>query len=448
MGRPPARARLARPAHVALLAAALAAVLVIGVSVGVSPASAKSGWGNPIRFAAPVSSDIRAPLASLSPAGVAAVSYAVGDDDAPSTFTADAAWRRSGGGVSRPYSVPAGKQVLAQTFQGGTLQLLTGGSETTNACCSSVGVIGMQAGGRFARMQPLVSGLAGATAGQLVTFGRRTLAAIATERGVWVSESNTSARFGKAKRLAGAGSAPQSLAAAALQKGGGVVAWSGGKTSVIGPRSIFLATGSTTQAPGGSRKILTVPGTDGIDELGVAATKGGATLAWIDSWYDTKGNYRSKAAVADAAHMNKVTSLQVPGVMASGLSIGADSRGDQVLSWKTCSWSGTCAVQVAVRTAGKAFGTPFRLGAIDATDVPDSAVAPGGQALVGWVSGGHPTASYLQPKSTRFGPAVRVSTTTFAADLTLAFRASGEAIAVWSQGTFTPEVVGALFSPR
>jgi hypothetical protein len=414
--------------------------------VGVSPASAKSGWGNPIRLAAPVSLDIRAPQASLSSTGVAAVSYAVGDEDTPSTFSAYTVWRRAHGGISRPYSVPSGKQVLAQTFQGGTLQLLTGGSETTNACCSAVGVVGLQAGGRFGRMQPLVGGLAGATAGQLVTFGRRTLAAIATERGVWVSQSNTSGRFGKAKHLAGAGSAPQSLAATALQKGGGVVAWSGGKTSVVGPRSVFVATGKTTQGPRRSHKALTVPGTDGIDELGVAAAKGGATLAWIDSFYDKHGNYRSKAAVADVAHMNKVTSFQVPGVMASGLTIGADSRGDEVLSWKTCSWSGTCAVQVAVRPAGKAFGKPVRLGAIDATDVPAAAVAPGGQALVGWVSGGRPIASYLRPKSTRFGPAVRVSTTTFAAELTVAFRASGQAIAVWSQGTFTPEVVGALFS--
>jgi hypothetical protein len=32
--------------------------------------------------------------------------------------------------------------------------------------------------------------------------------------------------------------------------------------------------------------------------------------------------------------------------------------------------------------------------------------------------------------------------------VTVAFRANGQAIAVWSQNTLAPEVVGALFSAR
>jgi hypothetical protein len=305
----------------------------------------------------------------------------------------------------------------------------------------------MGAGGRFGKLHTLVTGLGGATAGVMATLGRRTLAAMATERGLWVSQSGPSGSFAKAHRIVGARAAPGSLAAAAVS-GGTAVAWGGGRQSVVGPRSIYVAAGKTSEAPRRARIALTVPGTDGIDEVAVAGGKGGATLAWIDSYYDRKGNYRSGVRAADLAHMKKVTRLQLAGVMASGLAFAADSHGDQVLTWKTCSWDGSCSVQASVRTAGKAFGRPARLGSVDAGEVPALAVAPGGQTLVSWIGGGHVMASYLSPHSTRFGKAVTVSSTVYAADVTVAFRANGQAIAVWSQNTLAPEVVGALFSAR
>jgi hypothetical protein len=400
-----------------------------------------------MRLAGPVSLDIRAPVASLSGAGAAGIAFTVQDTDAPATQTADAVWRRSGGGASKPYAVPGSKQILASAFQGGTLQLLTGSAASGDSCCSTAGVIGMGSGGRFGKLHTLVTGLGGATVGDMVTLGRRTLAALATERGVWVSQSNPSGSFAKAHRIAGGRSAPGSLAAAAMS-GGTAVAWGGGKQSVVGPRSVYIATGKTSEAPRRARTALTVPGTDGIDEVGVAGGKGGATLAWIDSYYDRKGNYRSGVRAADVARMKKVTSLQLAGVMASGLTFAADSHGDQVLAWKTCSWSGACSVQASVRTAGKAFGRPARLGPLDAAEVPALAVAPGGQTVVTWITGGHVLAAYLSPHSTRFGKSVTVSSTVYAADVTVAFRSNGQAIAVWSQNTLAPEIVGALFSPR
>jgi hypothetical protein len=438
VGRSPARSRLARTAAVALL------TLVLG-AVAVSPASAR--WGHPVRLAGPGSLDIRSPIPSLSGSGAAGIAYTVQDSDAPATQTAYAVWRRAGGGTSNAFAVPGSKQVLATAFQGGTLQLLTGSATSNDSCCSTAGVIGMGAGGRFGKLRTLVTGLGGATVGDMVTLGRRTLAAVATERGVWVSQSNPSGSFAKAHRIAGARSAPASLAAGAVP-GGSAVAWGGGKQSAVGPRSIYIATGKTSEAPRSARTALTVPGTDGIDEVGVAGGKGGATLAWIDSYYDRKGNYRSGVRAADAAHMKKVTNLQLAGVMASGLTFAADSHGDEVLTWKTCSWNGSCSVQASVRTAGKAFGRPARLGSIDAGEVPALAIAPGGQALVSWITGGHVLASYLSPHSTRFGKAVTVSSTVYAADVTLAFRSNGQAIAVWSQNTLSPEIVGAVFSPR
>ncbi|HEY2769554.1 MAG TPA: hypothetical protein VGI87_03260 [Solirubrobacteraceae bacterium] len=400
-----------------------------------------------MRLAGPVSLDIRNPTAGLSGSGAAGIAYTVQDSDAPATQSAYAVWRRAGGGLSSASAVPGSKQVLASSFQGGTLQLLTGSAASTDSCCSSAGVIGMAAGGRFGKLHTLVTGLGGTTVGDMVTLGRRTLAAVGTERGLWVSQSNTSGSFAKAHQIAGGRSAPASLAATAIS-GGTAVAWGGGKQSAVGPRSVYLATGKTKEAPRRASAALTVPGTDGIDQVGVAGGKGGATLAWIDSYYDHRGNYRSGVRAADAAHMKKVTNLQLPGVMASGLAFAGDARGDEVLAWKTCSWSGSCSVQASVRAAGKAFGRPGRLGSIDAGEVPALAVAPGGQTLVSWISGGHVLGSYLSPHSTRFGKAVTVSSTVYAADVTVAFRSNGQAIAVWSQNTLAPEIVGALFSPR
>ena len=45
----------------------------------------------------------------------------------------------------------------------------------------------------------------------------------------------------------------------------------------------------------------------------------------------------------------------------------------------------------------------------------------------------------------RLGDARVVSSTSFAANLALAFGGSGTALAAWTQGTLAPDVVGAVF---
>jgi len=50
--------------------------------------------------------------------------------------------------------------------------------------------------------------------------------------------------------------------------------------------------------------------------------------------------------------------------------------------------------------------------------------------------------------SRRFGSAVSLSNTAFAADLTLSFGLAHAAIAAWTQGTLNPSVVGAAFQGR
>src|SRR5205807_10200630 len=128
---------------------------------------------------------------------------------------------------------------------------------------------------------------------------------------------------------------------------------------------------------------------------------------------------------ADLAHMRATTSFQVPGAIASGLTFAADARGDQVLAFKTCTWTASCAVRAAVRAAGKSFGRPVRLGSIDAAEAPVVGLAPAGEALLGWIDRGHVLAAALRPSGSRFAAPHVVSRTNYAANLALAFSPRG-----------------------
>jgi len=140
-----------------------------------------------------------------------------------------------------------------------------------------------------------------------------------------------------------------------------------------------------------------------------------------------------------------VSTFSVPGAVATGLSAAADLRGDEVLAWQSCTPSGACAGRAALRRAGGAFGRVLRLGAIDATDFPAAAVAPDGTRFVGWISGGHVLAAVAGARASSFAAPHLVSGTSYAADLRLAGGPRGSALAVWAQGTLTPEIVGAAY---
>ena len=132
--------------------------------------------------------------------------------------------------------------------------------------------------------------------------GGRMLAAIATERGVWVSQSAKSDQFGAQRRISSNGQVPVSMDAAWLGKDNSVVAWTAGSGNVTGattPRQIFVAEGSSAGAPKGAHVAITVPSGHRIDQLSVARSANGATLAWIESWYDKRGAYHSQVEVAD-----------------------------------------------------------------------------------------------------------------------------------------------------
>ena len=405
---------------------------------------ARASWSGPVQLAPPVSLDIVGPQLAFSPGGTAGIGFTVQDEDNPATASPFAVWRSPSGKLSGPRQIPGADEVLGLAWFGRSLQLLVGDSPAGQTCCSTASVVGLSSSGRFGPAKRLVSGLAGATAGQLVGLGHRMLAAIATERGVWIGQTGSSGRW-STHRLAGAGAQPQAIDATALPHGRTAVAWVGGSANAVGSRSIYVANGASTSAPRRSHAAITVAASHGIDEMAIAAGPGGATAAWIESWFDQRSNYHSTVVTADLAHARRTTTFAVPGTIASGLTFGADGHGDQVIAWKACTWSEACSVRAVVRSGGKSFGRPLRLGSIDATEAPTVAFSSSGDALAGWIGAGHVLAAELRPRATRFLNAHVVSSTIYATNLSLTFGPAGAAIAAWSQGTLAPDVVGAVF---
>jgi hypothetical protein len=304
----------------------------------------------------------------------------------------------------------------------------------------------VSAGGRVARARTLVGGLSGATLGRLLALKNGAmLAAVATERGVWVVQSAKANRFGGQHLLTGGGRMPETLAAAWLGGESTIVAWTAasGVAGGASPRSISYALGSKTRAPHTVKTAVTVRPGHRIDELGVAARGGRATVAWIESWYDERGGYHSLVRATDIAPHATVRNLSPANRLASGLSFSGDVGGDQAIAWESCTFQAACQTQVDGRGAQSSFGPVRTLGSIDASQSPALAVGPRGQVLVGWVRGGKPVAASAPAPGRRFGGPATLSSTTFALDLTVGYGSGGQALAAWTQGTLNPSVVGA-----
>jgi hypothetical protein len=189
---------------------------------------------------------------------------------------------------------------------------------------------------------------------------------------------------------------------------------------------------------------MTAPSGHGIDELGLAGAAGGPTAAWTESWFDRGGNYHSEAAVADLHGPPVARRFQIAGRLASGLTLVADAKGDEVLAWKTCDVLGNCSVRAASRPAGKRFGEPQRLGAVDPGEAPAAAVSSDGEALVAWISGGRVMVADRRHADGRFGSPITVARTTEASQVDVAFGSAGQALAAWTQGIATPTLRGAF----
>jgi hypothetical protein len=426
---------------VALVAWALLAAALLSPGA----ASARAGWGKPFELTKPGSLDYLGPLLAFSPQGAAAATFQVADVDRPGSAQAYVVTRSAAGKVGQPHAIAGATQVLSPAYDGRALDLLVGSSPGNQDCCSSAGTVRASPSGVTTQVHTLVGGLSGATQGQLVALaGGQMMAAVATERGVWVAQSARGGRFGAQHIVSDKGQEPVSMSAAWLGGHTSIVAWTAG-TGVIGattPHSIFYALGSRTRAPHRARVALTVAAGHRIDELAVARHGNGATLGWIESWFDRKGTYHSRAAAADLAAHPRTRALSPDNRLASGLTFDSDAGGDEALAWQSCVTADECTVQVAGRPAKGLFRSTQTLGAIDPYQAPSLTLSPRGRVLVGWVRGGHPVASV------GFGSPSVLSSTTFATASTVVFGPKSEALAAWTQGTLNPSVVAAAYRSR
>ena len=422
---------------VACLLASCALLLLAAV-----PAAA-AGWAKPFQFQKPGTRDAIAPQLTFASGGASAAAFGTLQVDVPGTAQAQYAQRTAGGRVGPVHDVPGARRILAMTYDGPRLELLAGRSGRLQDCCSAVEAVRIGAGGRSQRPRQLVRNLAGFTHGALLTLaGGRMMAAIATERGVWVSQSVRSDRFAGGRRISPNRQVPVSMDAAWLGGGNSIVGWTAGSGNVAGatvPSRIWVADGSAKHAPAHAKVAVTVPSGHRIDQVALARERSGATLAWIESWYDKHRAYHSRVMVSDIVKHPSPRPLSPAGRIASGLSLAGDASGDQGATWESCTAGGSCTVQAAGRPAGGRFSGVKTLGAIDPTQQPSLAIAPSGQLVVGWARGGHPVASV------GFGKAKVLSRTTYAYAVTVAYGPKHVALAAWDQGTLHPSVVAAAY---
>lgn len=415
------------------------------VPAAAQPAAA--GWSRPLRFSPAEPLDLLPAQIGFFADGSAAVGFTVRNEDKPAVSNAFLT-RRTAGRNWRPRRVPRSQEVLDLAYNGTGMTVLDANSDQNLSCCSVVQTVTMNARAGFDSTRTLIRGLAGTTIGRLVPLpGNATLAAIATNAGVWVTQASTGDHFGPVRRLDGSPSRPESLVAAAIPGGNTVVAWtaSPGNDAQFGPRSVYGALGSASTPPTTRRLAFTAPPRHRIDELALASSPKAATFAWIEHWFDSNGSYRSQIVVADLSNKTKKRVLSSQGQLVSGLSFAADPAGDQVLAWKVCGSTGSCTVRASIRRAGTRFTAPQSKGSIDPSQAPAVAIAPGGQALLGWIAFGQVYAVSAGPRSNSFGPLHKISPADFAADLAIEFGPGRQAIATWSQGTFTPSLMGAVF---
>jgi hypothetical protein len=421
-------------------------VLALLVTLLVPTASRAAGWSHPFTFGGPYNGDVVAPQLAVSQTGQAAVTFELQDEDRPWVSQALLALRAVSGRISR-FRVPGAKAVLDAAFAGQTLELLTGSGPAGQTCCSAAQALAAQ-GTAFTNRQTLLTGLTGATVGRLVTLpGAGLLAALATDRAVWAGQTQRGGRLRPMRRLSGPASWPQALAAAGLPGGRDAVAWSGAPGLTESATSVLIATGTARRAPWAPRFTVSVAAGHAVDGIVVAPSRVGATVAWVESWFDSTGAYQSQVVVADLAALLHPQTFQFPGEVVGGLVLVADRAGDQVLAVRACDPLGSCGVLALTRSARGQFGQPQPLGAIDASQEPVAVVSAKGAAVVGWIDQGKVLASGRRSASARLSAPRALSGVSDAADLTLAFGSGGQEFAAWDQGTLAPSVMGASYTP-
>jgi hypothetical protein len=412
-------------------------------------APAHAGWSRPQRLAGSYSLDVLPAQLAFSPSGQTAIGFGVQNEDHPSTSHGFEAIRSPSGKTARARQIASSRQLLDLTYDGKDLSLLTGTASRNQLCCSSARLVELD-DGKLAPGRVVASELVGASVGRLLALPKgKLLSAIATAEGVWVELASPKGRPGPARLLTPKAAVPQTLAATALKGNKTLVAWTAAaaQPAPAPPPGIVVAGGSATALPDRPHIAISAEAGHQIDELALGRGRSGATAAWIESFYDADGILHTEASIADLTRSVRVKSFAVDGQLASGLSLASNSGGAQVLAWKICDVSGSCSVEAVTRDSGKRFGPPARLGSADASEAPVAGISAGGVGLVGWIDRGHVIAAARGRGARQFTPSREVSSTNFAADLTLGFGRANTALAAWTQGTFAQSVMGAQFKP-
>jgi hypothetical protein len=405
-------------------------------ALAAGPAVASAGsapaWNHAARVAGPESEPIVGPQLAFANDGATAAAFAVQNEQTPDESTAYMALG-AGSGRWQNGRVRGAQLVLGVRFGSSrTPWLLTGTAPSPRACCATVSI----RHGSDGSARTLVSELTGITDGELVALsGGKLLAAIATQRGVWIEQSSRAGVAPSGAHQLRFDGTPAGLAATALDGGGGAVAWSdAGSAGQTEPQRILYATGSAGAAPSRARVAVSLPSGYGIDELSLGSAKTGATVAWVESWDGANGGFHSVVVIRDLRGGGPRT-VSSADVLASDMSFAADAAGDQVLAWDACSPTGTCSVQAAVRRAGGRFGTPETLGPSDPIEAPAAAISRYGEALVAWIRRGDVLAASRRLGARLFGAARTVSAAGDDYDVAVGFAPRGSALAAWSQGT-------------
>jgi hypothetical protein len=430
---------------------AAGALVAIGGALA-SPAGA--GWTRPAEIAAPSGIDVLGAQTAASPRGAAAVSFNEVNVDAQATGGGFVAFASPHGGFGAARAVPGAQEVLAIAYSGPTLDLLTASAPPGQPCCSAVQVI------RRGVPQTLVGRVGGGATGRLVPLANgRMLAVIAGPQRLWVTEAPRAGGFGAPRGLTRAGVAPAALAATGTPGGGASLAWTQASgSSVIGASA---GPGATPSRP---RVLVTGPRGHTIDGVQLVSGPSGLTLAWTESFTDAAGVYHARAYAADltgAMRPVRIRALSGAAEVVSGLTLAGDGNGDEVAAWEACpAGSDACVVQSAVRLQAPAparsrprparrrspsrwFGPVRSLGAIDAGQSPEATMAPDRASLLGWIAGGRVVLAGMLPSAVGFGAAAPMSGG-LAANLALGFGPTGQAVATWTEGTFSTGVFASV----
>lgn len=420
---------------------ALAVVAVLAVGAASAGAGIAAVWSRPTRIAGPESEAVVGPQLEFSSAGAAAIAFAVQNEQLPGQSRA-LLGSSTPPGRWRAQAVRGAQAVLGTAFsRSGTLWLLTGTAPSPRACCATVSIRRRSGGPSHA----LVTGLTGTTDAGLVALPNGALmAAIATQRGLWVAQSDRHGTFatGSVSQLQFDG-APAALDATALPSGAGEIAWSvAGPSGASEAHRILYAAGSPGSAPAHPHVAVSLGSSKSVDQLALAPANRGATVVWVQSSFSARGAFRS-VVMAHDVRRRAVVQVSPSAVLASDLAFAGNGAGDQVIAWDACSATGTCTVQASVRRAGGRFGPVLTLGAGDPVEAPAAAISAHGEVLVAWIRDGDVRAAARRLRARRFGPARTVAAAGDDNDATVAFAPGGGALAAWTQGSVSPSLMAA-----